>query len=482
MHPLLDRFEFCVERTPNRLAASDQSLTLDYQSLQAAARGLAERIEAGSSRRQVGILAPTSTAGAVAIFASWYAGRTPTPLNFLLAPGELAKVVRDADLELVVTIERFAPLVENIGLKPLLLNSESLAPGKRTAPNVGAEDVGALLYTSGTAGDPKGVELTFDNLARNALACIEHARIDTDQAFLSVLPQFHSFGFTGMTIVPLVLGATAHYLPRFTPLGVVQTIAEKRISVFMAIPSMYAAILNMKSVEPAQFASLKLAISGGEPLPPRLESAFRERLGVTLTNGYGLTETSPVVAINVPWDAKPGSVGRALPGIQVNAQNPDGSVCPAGQEGELVIRGHCVMRGYRNQSGQTSQVLRDGAFFTGDMGKVDADGHIFITGRIKDMLIIGGENVFPGEIEAVLCTHPAVAEAAVVGRPDPVRGEQPIAFVLLKEGAAAEADEIRRACRAHLADYKVPREVRVVNELPRGSTGKVLKRELRARL
>jgi long-chain acyl-CoA synthetase len=319
----------------------------------------------------------------------------------------------------------------------------------------------------------------MENLARNAAACIEHERIEPDQVFVSPLPQFHSFGFTAMTVVPLTLGATVWYLPRFSPLSAVSTIAERGATVFMGVASMYAAMAMLRDAPPDALRSLRLAISGGEPLPDRIAEAFRQRFGVEILEGYGLTETSPVVSINAPWAHRPGSVGRSLPGIEVFATDESGATMPAGQLGEIVIRGHCVMQGYHKRAAETGAVLSRGGLRTGDLGWVDADGFVHIRGRARDMIIVAGENVMPAQIEEALMAHPAVAEAAVIGVPDDLRGEAPLAFVILREGSEASGAELRAACRERLAAHKVPREVRVCAELPRGPTGKILKRALR---
>jgi len=493
MHALLSEFEHVVARQPDRFAACDQSLVLDYRALRAAAAALAERIQQATRQPHVGIMAPASSAGAAAIFACWYAGRIPVPLNFLLSPDELAQVIRDAGLDCVLTIERFAAQLAPTGVRPLVLDARTLAPtqtGSAAAreraaagpPPADARDVGAIIYTSGTSGAPKGVCLSFDNLVQNARACIAHARISPDQVFLSVVPQFHSFGFTTMTVTPLVLGATVWYLPRFSPVAVVGTIAEKKVTVFLAVASMYAALARMKDADPAALASLRLAISGGEPLAPGVAQTFRERFGVEILDGYGLTEAAPVVSVNMPWAQRPGSVGRPLPGVTVVAADQAGRVLPPGQEGELLVSGHGVMRGYHNQPQATALAIRDGRLHTGDVGRVDADGFVYITGRLKEMMIVGGENVFPIEIENVLLAHPDVLEAAVIGVPDKVRGQVPAAFVILHEGATADEVALRAFCRQHLAGYKVPREIRIERELPRGPTGKILKRALKSAL
>ncbi|MFH1746996.1 MAG: AMP-binding protein [Planctomycetota bacterium] len=478
MHPLLDTFENICNNKPQQPAACDQSLALDYASFQALAGGLAGQIANQTTQPHVGILTPSSTAGAVAIFACWYAGKTPVPLNFLLGPAELAHIIRDAELDLVVTIQHFEPTATAAGLKTILLNSETLLPGACDPPDVAPDDLATLIYTSGTSGKPKGVRLSFDNLLNNVRASITHARIDPTQIFLSVLPQFHSFGFTALTVLPLMLGATVHYLPRFSPAAMTGLIAEKKITILIAIPSMLAAVANMKKITPATFSSLKLTISGGEPLPPRVYDAFRERFGITILEGYGMTESSPIISLNTPWGQRIGSVGQAIPGLTVTAVDETGHELPPGQTGELTVRGHCVMLGYHNQPEVTAATIREGTLYTGDVGHLDEDGYIFITGRAKEMIIVGGENVFPREIEDVLNEHSAVAETAVIGVQDEVRGELPVAFVILKEHAQTTETELRDFCRQRLAGYKVPRRITITTELPRSPTGKILKRAL----
>lgn len=480
MHPLLDRFEQNVAKFTDRPAACDQALSLDYQAFRAVACGLAGRIAEQTDRPRVGMLAPTSTACAVSVFAAWYANKTAVPLNFMLAPDEFGKVVADSGIDLVVAHERFAPAAQSAGLKLIQLGPDSLAPGHCETPQTTGDELAAVIYTSGTSGVPKGVCLSFDNITRNADACIEAAELSSDQVFLGLLPQFHAFGLTATTIVPLIMGATVHYHARFSPAAVVETIREQRVSVFITIASMFGALVARRGATAEDFASLTHPVSGGEPLSPKVAKVFEERFGRRILEGYGMTEASPVVSLNTSRAFRPGSVGRALPGITVEAVDVDGKPLPAGKEGQLVVHGHCVMQGYLNKPDQTAETIRDGALYTGDIGHVDGDGFIFITGRAKEMMIVGGENVFPFEIESVLVEHPGVAEAAVIGVQDDVRGEVPVAFVIgLEDGPALQENELRDFCRKRLAAYKVPREIHVESDLPRGPTGKILKRAIR---
>lgn len=479
MHPLLELFENNVDADPNRLAFGDQHLTLDYRGLRAVAAGLALKISAGSRQPRVGVMAPASAACGAALFACWYAGRTPVPLNFLLAPEELARILHDAELDCVIAAEIFVDKLAPAGLNIIPLNAQSLAPGNVGTPSAVPTDLATIIYTSGTSGDPKGVCLSFDNLVQNARAAIDHARMNADQVFLSLIPQFHSFGLTVGTVIPPLLGASAWFLPRFTPAALVSLIEEKRISIMIAVASMYGALAKLKNADPAMLASLHLPISGGEPLAPAVARSFKQRFDRDIMEGYGLTETSPVVAVNMPWAYRLGSVGQPLPGVETAVVDAAGNNLPTDAVGELIIRGHCVMQGYYRRLPETAAAIRNGWLHTGDMGYLDADGFIHLTGRAKEMLIVGGENVFPGEIEAALCDHPAVAEAAVIGRPDDIRGEIPVAFVILNENAEIREQDLRAFCRDKLAGYKVPREIRIVPDLPRGPTGKILKRILK---
>ncbi|MCA9299993.1 MAG: AMP-binding protein, partial [Phycisphaerales bacterium] len=254
---------------------------------------------------------------------------------------------------------------------------------------------------------------------------------------------------------------------------------EHRPTVFVGIPSMYNALLRSKSATPEDFASLRLPVSGGEPLPREVADRFHERFGVRILEGYGLTETSPVASVCLPEEWRRGSVGRALPGVRIRIME-NGTELPPGSDGEIRLEGPNIMRGYYRLPEETATAFdARGAFRTGDIGRLDLDGHLYITGRLKEMMIVGGENVFPREIEEVLNQHPSVADAGVTSRVDPVRGEVPIAFVELAEGCDFDETSILEHCRANLAGYKVPREIRDVEALPRNPTGKILRRALK---
>ena len=410
----------------------------------------------------------------------------------------------DAEVDLVLTAQKMLDHVaENTApdavpekLTTLCLEAQAFegVPPLRWPPKPKADDLGVLLYTSGTSGRPKGVELTHGNLYANARAGIEHARLSDDLVFLGVLPQFHTFGITVLTLIPLMLGAKAVYTARFVPRRLVQLIKEHEASVLVAVPSMYNAILGVKSAKPEDLASLKLTVAGGEKLSTALRESFHERFGIEILEGYGLTETAPVTNWSTPNGARPGSVGPPLPGVRNLIVDDDLKPLPTGVDGEICISGPNVMRCYHHLPELTDEVIRHIApeperpaetlriFRTGDIGHVDNDGYLYITGRKKEMLIVSGENVFPREIEEVLDRHPEIHASAVIGMPDDSRGEVPIAFVELcpelAEGHALDEAAVKAFCRDRMPAFKIPRSITVMDALPRNPTGKIMRRAL----
>jgi long-chain acyl-CoA synthetase len=285
---------------------------------------------------------------------------------------------------------------------------------------------------------------------------------------------------TAMMLAPLQLGSTVIYMSRFSPVGAVEHIRKHGVSLMFGVPSMFGAMLRLKSATADDFKNVYALISGGEPLPSNIRDGFRQRFNVNLLEGFGLTETSPVVALNVPQDNRPGSVGKPLPGVLVKIVDDNGTPLPQGQQGELWLKGPMIMKGYHHLPEATADALTaDGYFKTGDLGHVDPDGFLYITGRKKDIIIVAGEKAVPREIEETILKLDTVADAAVVGKKDPGRGEVVVAFVTAKDGQSVTADQIKETCRQHgLPQWKIPREVIIVPDLPRSPTGKILKRVL----
>lgn len=470
---------------PGRAIVVDDQRTWKGFHLLMGALHTARIIERTTERPHVGVMLPTSGLFPMAMIAGWMLGRTVVPLNYLLKKEDLAYVIRDAELDAVITVskmlEMFGELPE--GVKAIKLDEQKFKglPRPRWPKRVAEDFLALLLYTSGTSGRPKGVMLTDENLSANVQQIREWVDFTPKDVLLGVLPQFHTFALTVLTLLPLSAGCKVVYTARFMPKRLLDLMEEHRPTVFVAIPSMYAALLNTKSARPEHWTSFRYVVSGGEPLPEAVFDGYRERFNVTLNEGYGLTETAPVTNWCRPEDHKRRSVGMALPRVEEKIVSPEGARLGVDEEGEICIKGPNVMKGYYKLPEETKAVFDDEGFFkTGDMGKKDADGHLYITGRIKEMLIIGGENVFPREIEEVLNKHPSVAASAVIGVMDESRGEVPMAFIELNEGAVFNETELRSHCRRDLAQYKVPRDIRVMEKLPRNPTGKILRRELKA--
>lgn len=472
---------------PSRVAMVDETRTYRRIDLLVGAMHLAGAIKPRCDSPTLGVLLPTSGAFAVAALAGWMLGKTVVPLNYLLKPEELEYVIKDCETDTVVSASKMLEFVGREPAVPNLLRMDEMKfegfPEPIFPAGADDDDLGVLLYTSGTSGRPKGVMLTHGNISSNIRQIDQFIDLSHDDVALSVLPQFHSFGLTVLTVLPLTLGFKVVYHPRFVPPRIVKSIREHRPTIMVAIPSMYNALLSVKDGTPDDFSSLRFTVSGGEPLPDATASRFRERFGVTLAEGYGLTETSPVTNWCRPFEWRPHSVGVPLPGVHERVVGADGKPLNPGEDGEVQMRGPNIMRGYFKLSEETAKAFTpDGYFRSGDIGRFDADGHLYITGRLKEMLIIGGENVFPREIEEVLNAHPSVMESGVVGVHDPMRGELPVAFVQLKEGQSFDEPSIRAWCRERLAGYKVPAQIICLAELPRNPTGKILRRDLKARL
>jgi len=470
---------------PTRIVAVDDQKTWRGIDLYIGALHLAKQIARTSDRPHVGVMLPTSGLFPMALIAGWMLGRTVVPLNYLLKPEELEYVINDAELDCVVTV---TPMIEHFGELPKQVKQIRIDqlkfkgfPPLRRAKRRPDDFVAVLLYTSGTSGKPKGVMLTAGNLADNVEQVLRWVGFSTNDAFLGVLPQFHSFGLTVLTLIPLWVKAKVVYTARFNPRKILDLARTHKPTALIAIPSMYAALLNAKSAQADDFKSFKYVVSGAEPLPESVVRGFKDKFKVTINEGYGLTETSPVANWCRPNEYRRKSVGKPLPDVQEKIVAPDGRILGPNLDGEICIKGPNVMKGYYKLAEQTAAVFdADGYFKTGDMGRFDNDGHLYITGRIKEMLIIGGENVFPREIEEVLDAHPSVSASAVIGVMDESRGETPVAFVELKEGAAFDETSLRSFCRERLAQFKVPRDIRHIEKLPRNPTGKIMRRELKS--
>lgn len=451
-----------------------------------AALHVAHAIDRVCKTETVAMLVPSSGAAPIIALAAWFLGKTVVPLNFLLKRDDFQYVVDHCGADTIVSIEA---LLEHMGATPKcenLITLEALDfngfPPLRFPARSQDDDLAVILYTSGTSGRPKGVMLTHGNLLANVRQIMSWVDFSPQDTLVGVLPQFHCFGFTVLTLLPLITGPRVVYSARFVPGKVIELIRKHRATAFIGIPAMFNALLKVKDAGPRDFRTLRYAVSGGEPLPDAVADGFAQRFSVTLNEGYGLTETAPVTNWCRPHEYRKHSVGRALPDVEERIVDLDsGEVLGPGSEGELRIKGPNVMRGYFKADDATAASFDDAGFFrTGDMASIDGDGHLFIAGRIKEMLIVGGENVFPREVERIIDRHPSVAASGVVGIRDDVRGEVPVAFVEMADGAAFDERAIIAYCREHLPSYRVPRRICRLDSLPRSATGKIMRRDLKA--
>jgi long-chain acyl-CoA synthetase len=484
-------------QVPNDIAVHDENGTRTFGQLAAAAARIAQLLAGTTNRPSVGLMLPAGAGFVASFYGTLLAGKSVVPINFLLGEKEIAHVIADSGIDTIITIPQLSGKFNVPGLKvidlvelaklavasgraPQALSREALEALKSRLPNLKSDDMAVLMYTSGTSGLPKGVVLTFNNLQSDVDACIEHARLEHKHKFLGVIPLFHAFGMTAMMLAPIQLGSTVIYMARFSAVGALNAIREHGVSLMFGVPSMLAAIAHLKSAVADDFKTIYAMISGGEPLPARLREVFQQRFGLNLFEGYGLTETSPVVSLNTPQAHRAGSVGKPLRVVEVKIADENGGALPAGQSGEVWLRGPMIMKEYFKLPRETEAALTPDRFFkTGDLGMLDAEGFLYITGRKKDLIIVAGEKVAPREVEEMLMGHPTVAEAAVVGKKDAGRGEQVVAFVIGREGQELKAEVLRDFCRERgLAQWKIPREFHFPKDLPRSPTGKVLNRVL----
>jgi long-chain acyl-CoA synthetase len=418
------------------------------------------------------------------------AGGVVVPMNVLLKGREVAFYLKDSGAKAIFAWFDFGEAAtegaSDAGTETILVKPGEFEQLVMSAPRAeedverAGDDTAVILYTSGTTGTPKGAELTHDNLRENCTTTgTTLIDISADDVVLGALPLFHSFGQTCGLNASIAHGACLTLIPRFEPVKALEIIARDKVTILQGVPTMYHAMLNAPNKDEADTTSLRICVSGGSAMPVEVMKAFEKAFDCIILEGYGLSETSPVASFNHPdRDRKPGSIGTPIAGVEMKVFDDDDNEVAQGEVGEIVIRGHNVMKGYWNRADATEEVMKGGWFHSGDMATVDEDGYFFIVDRKKDMIIRGGYNVYPREIEEVLYEHPAVSEAAVVGVPDASMGEEVAAAVVLKQGAEASADDIREFVRERVASYKYPRKIWFPDELPKGPTGKILKREI----
>jgi long-chain acyl-CoA synthetase len=480
-----------AEKYGDRPAIRLDDHTLTYAELLGKSRRMATLLQSKGVQPgdRVGLQSANVPAYPIAFYGALIAGATVVPMNPLLKGREVEFYVTDSGAKIIVAGEQMADAArsaaEATGVEALIvpaLGPDELPDEEAELVERDDQDTAVVLYTSGTTGKPKGAELTHFSLSSNAVMTAETLlESGPDDVIMGCLPLFHVFGLTCGLNASVVSGACLTLIPRFDGGKALEVIGRDKVTIFQGVPTMYSAMLHHEGRHQANLATLRTCISGGSAMPVEVMKAFENEFGCIILEGYGLSETSPVASFNHPGeDRRPGTIGTAVRGMQLRIVNDDGEDVAEGEVGEIAIRGEGLMKGYWQRPEATAEAIPDGWFRTGDLATRDADGYYTIVDRKKELIIRGGYNVYPREIEEALYEHPAVAEAAVVGMPHPDLGEEVGAAVALKPGASAAVDELREHVRERVAAYKYPRKIWIVDELPKGPTGKILRREVTA--
>jgi long-chain acyl-CoA synthetase len=439
---------------------------------------------------RVGVMLPNVLEFPIAYYGILRAGGVVVPMNVLLKRREIAYYLEDSGAKLLLAwhgfLEDATTGAADAGAELIAVEPEEFAalldgaePMAEIAP-VDDEDTAVILYTSGTTGQPKGAELSHLNLIRNAeVSSRTNTTVGPGDIVLGALPLFHTFGQTVSMNASILVGATLTLVPKFDPGLVLETMARDGVTHFYGVPTMYGALLHHPDRESFDTSTLRVCMTGGSSMPVEVLRGFEDAFDAIVLEGYGLSETSPVASCNHPqMERKAGSIGTPIEGVEMRVVDTEDAEVPRGEVGEIVIRGHNIMKGYWGRPDATEEAIRDGWFHSGDLGREDEDGYFFVVDRKKDMIIRGGYNVYPREVEELLYEHPAIREAAVVGVPHDQWGEEIGAAVVLEPGAEATPEEISAWVRERIAAYKYPRVVWFMEDLPKGPTGKILKREI----
>jgi long-chain acyl-CoA synthetase len=495
---IFDSLERANNQYPNKEAVIFKGQSTSYRELY----DQACRLSAALSKRfnlkrgdRAALLLPNIPEFIIAYYAIQRLGGIAVSLNVMLKRDEVDFILRDSGAQLIVSVPSLLEQVpENMPtLKGIISVGETnrsgcvkfsdlLSESAQEIPlaSLGRDDGAAILYTSGTTGNPKGVLLTHNNLKFNTGATNRSTQMSADDRLLCFLPLFHCFGQNFIMNSAVDIRAALILHERFVPNEILESVLANRATIFLAVPAVYIRFLAQPDIE-KYLQPIRYYFTAAAPMPVEVARRWRERFGKIIYEGYGLTETSPFASYNHHTEYRDGSVGTALEGVEIRVIDDKGQTLPPGEIGEIAIKGPNVMKGYYNCPEETAEAIRDGWFLSGDIGKMDKDGYVYLVDRAKDMVNVSGFKVWPREVEELLAKHDGVVEAAVIGVPDPVSGEAVKAFVVKKEGARLTEQEVIAFCRDRIANYKAPRFVEFVNSLPRNPSGKILKRELRAR-
>jgi long-chain acyl-CoA synthetase len=469
------RLEAAARRVPDKPALVWDGGALTFAELELKAGAFSEALATAGAKPgdRIALAIGNHWTFAVALLAVWKLGATVAPLDALMKPAEQADILADLSPALLIRREDVEGPVAG---RATLSGPGVVTPRIDSAPG----DPALILYTSGSTGRPKGAVLSHSalTLANESWAGPVMALTSAD-VVLATLPLAHSLGLNGALLAPLLTGSTVALVERFAPDAVVAAIGGRRATVFPGVATMFRRLLDSRELAAADLSSVRIAVSGAAPCPWDLAREWRERTGIRIVRGYGMTELFRPISYSANDATEaPDAIGRAVPGVELRIVDDAGSPLPGGQTGELWIKSPSAMENYVNAPAETREVLVDGWFRTGDLATVSADGLVTIVGRKRERILRGGYSVFPAEVEAVLLTHPAVAEAAVVGTHHPELGEDVAAFVTLRPGTAAAPDELIAHCRQRLAAFKYPRRLTVLDALPKSPTGKILKSHL----
>ncbi len=484
-----------VAAQPDKTCLVLGSRTVSYRDVDTeSARLAAGLLDLGLERGDAVAVQLSNSADFVFVyFGIMRAGLVMVPMNPLLREQEVRHLLTDSGARVLLTSSNHPlEMVSAAGSIPVYVSGPEPPDGChelsdlyaadpfRDVVATGSEDTAVLLYTSGTTGRPKGAELTHLQLVFNSINSGALFGFGPDDVSLAVVPFFHVYGLSLIGVAVRYV-STITVMERFDAWGAVEVMERDRVTIMFGVPTMYHAMLE-QDTSGRDLSAFRLAVSGGAAIPGHILTAVEERYGVLLLEGYGLSESCATATFNRTRDDRRFlSIGKPIWGVEVIVVDDQGQRLPCGADhvGELVVRGHNVMKGYRNDPDATAATLRDGWLHTGDLGYEDEDGFLFLVDRKKDLVIRGGYNVYPREVEEVLYAHPDISEAAVIGRPDARLGEEVVAVVVLRAGRQMEEEDVIAYCKERLAAYKYPREVRFAADLPKGSTGKILKRELR---
>ena len=491
----------------------DQSCT--YAELEGAITKFASGLQKLGVKQgdHIALLLGNSPHFVISLYGALRLGVTVIPVNPIYTADEIGYILNNGDVKAVIALDMAIPLAEKMhtflpkiehyifcetvpnsrveskfeslsGSSKMKSFAEVVASGEITfmGPELKDDDTAIILYTSGTTGKPKGAMLTHKNLYSNAKDVSQYLKMNSDDKVVTVLPMFHVFCLTVALNAPLLSGATLLIAPKFSPMEIFELIKEKQATVFAGVPTMYNFLFQNPDGKTEDLKSLRLCISGGASLPVALLKNFEQKFNVVVSEGYGLSEASPVTCFN-PLDRprKPGSIGTSILRVENKIFNELGEEVPVGEVGELVVRGPNVMKGYYQMPEETAAAIRNGWLYTGDLARMDEDGYFYIVDRKKDLILVGGYNVYPREVEEVIYNHSDVVEVAVLGVPDPNLGEAAKAYVVSKNPELT-AEQLLVYCSQHLAKYKIPSSIEFIEELPKNTTGKILRRALKVQV